>query len=187
MAAIGKLNAEYRRVSYDEDGGMEISFAIAPESGWAARQVCRDLKALTQAGKKLVVTIQEHRNRRSLDQNRMLWALLEIMARSLNGGRSGGVTAWDCYLDMLEKYGARFEYLQCTKAAFGALKEMFRAIKIVEERDHDTVMCKAYIGSSQFTTEEMSQLIEGIFDELAMMGVEDDREARYLREEWLRR
>lgn len=30
-------------------------------------------------------------------------------------------------------------------------------------------------------------MIDGLFDELAALGVEDDAEARYLREEWIRR
>lgn len=185
---IGKMNAEFTRRTTDDEGNIEISFRVSPESRWAVRAIVKDIRDLKDKGDpRLVLTLDRHRKRRSLDQNRMMWALLEIMANAQNGGRTGGVTAWDCYLDMLEKYGARYEYLQCTKEAFPALKNMFRAIKVIEEREKDTVMCKAYIGSSQFTTAEMTQMIDGLFDELAALGVEDDDEARYLREEWIRR
>lgn len=155
---IGKVNVELTRRTTDDEGNVEISFRICPESRWAVRSIVDDIRELKSKGQpRLVLTLDRHRKRRSLDQNRMMWALLEIMANALNGGRTGGVTAWDCYLDMLEKYGARFEYLQCTKEALPTLKSMFRAIKVVEERERDTVMCKAYIGSSQFTTAEMTR------------------------------
>lgn len=185
---IGKANVEFCRRTTDDEGNVEISFRICPESRWAMKSILDHARELKEQGNpRLVMTLERYRKKRSLDQNRMMWALLEIMANAHNGGRTGGVTAWDCYLDMLEKYGARYEYLQCTKEAFPALKNMFRAIKVIEEREKDTVMCKAYIGSSQFTIAEMTQMIDGLFDELAALGVEDDDEARYLREEWIRR
>lgn len=173
------MNAEYARHSYDDSGNIEITFRVSPESKYAARQIIGDLKETGKA----VLSLSRYYKRRSNDQNALMWALLEIMAQHLNGGRTGGVTAWDCYLDMLERYGAEYEYLQCTKEAFDTLKEMFRAIKVVEERGGGkTVMCKAYIGSSKYDTEQMNQLIEGIYDELVRIGA-DTQEARYYYEE----
>ncbi len=186
--SVGKLNAQFVRRVVDDDGNMELTFRVDGSSRWAAGGVVDDLRRLSADGKpEIVITIDPYRSKRSLAQNRLMWALLEVMARAMNGGRTGGVTAWDCYLDMLERYGGKFEYIQCLKAALPKLREMFRAIKIVEERDHNTVFCKAFVGSSQFNAAEMTQMIDGLFDELAGMEHVDDAELSYLHGEWLQR
>lgn len=184
--SIGKLNAQFVRRVVDDDGNAELIFRVDKSSRWAVSGVVDDLRRLSADGKpEIVITIDKYKSKRSLAQNRMMWALLEIMARAMNGGRTGDVTAWDCYLDMLEKYGGKFEYIQCLKAALPKLREMFRAIKIVEERDRDTVLCKAFVGSSKFNTSEMKMMIDGIFDDLSAMENVDDAEVAYLRNEWM--
>lgn len=184
---IGILNASFSRMTTDDSGELELSFKVKPESRTAARQIAAQARQLMNDGKdKLVLSLSEYRNKRSLAQNNLMWALLEIMADHMNAGRTGGVTAWDCYIDMIERYGGKFEYLECTKEAFEFLKERFRALKVIEERKGGkTVMCKAFIGSSQFNTQEMNQLIDGIYDELEKIGA-DTLEARYLYEEYQR-
>lgn len=184
--SIGKLNAQFVRRVVDDDGNMELTFRVDKSSRWAVSGVVYDLRRLSADGNpEIVITIDKYKSKRSLAQNRMMWALLEIMARAMNGGRTGGVTAWDCYLDMLEKYGGKFEYIQCLKSALPKLQSMFRAIKIVEERDRDTVLCKAFVGSSKFNTLEMKMMIDGIFDDLSAMDNVDAEEVSYLHNEWV--
>lgn len=184
--SVGKLNTQFVRRVVDDDGSAELIFRVDKSSRWAVSGVVDDLRRLAAEGKRdLVLTIDLYKSRRSLAQNRMMWALLEIMAKAMNGGRTGGVTAWDCYLDMLEKYGGKFEYIQCLKESLSKLREMFRAIKIVEERDRDTVLCKAFVGSSKFNTSEMKMMIDGIFDDLSDMENVDDVEIAYLKNEWV--
>ena len=55
---------------------------------------------------RLTLTVELEHKGRSTSQNRLMWALLTIMADAYNAGRTGGVTPEDCYLEMLEKYGA---------------------------------------------------------------------------------
>ncbi len=184
--SIGKLNAQFVRRVVDDYGNAELIFRVDKSSRWAVGSIVDDLRRMASDGKReLVLTIDQYQSKRSLAQNRMMWALLEIMARAMNGGRTGGITAWDCYLDMLEKYGGKFEYIQCLKTALPKLREMFRAIKIVEERDRNTVLCKAFVGSSKFNTAEMKMMIDGIFDDLSCMENVDDAEIAYLRNEWM--
>lgn len=181
MAKLGVFNATLDGVMAASDGSQKLILSICPESQYAIRQIQGDIQR--DEIEKLKVSVEKYRDRRSLRQNRMMWSLLEIMARHLNGGRTGGVDAWDCYLDMLERFGGRFEYLECTKEALPALREMFRGIRIIEERKGGkTVMCKAYVGSSKFDTKEMSDLIDGILDVLAELGVSDG-ELEYWRQE----
>lgn len=191
MSSLGTLICTFVRSATTDTGDTEITFCVSRESRWLMPELIKSIKKLAAGGKdKLTLTVKQYRRQRSNDQNRLMWALLEIMAQEQNGGRTGGVTAWDCYLDMIDKYGSKFEYLQCTAEAFSTLKAIFRAIKIVEERDHNgtkTVMCKAYVGSSEYNTQEMTMLIDGIFDELAKMGVDADKDVRYLWEEWSKR
>ena len=56
---------------------------------------------------RLTLTVEPEHHKRSTAQNSLMWALLTIMADHYNGGRTGGVTPEDCYLEMLEKYGAK--------------------------------------------------------------------------------
>ena len=52
-------------------------------------------RAMADDGKPLSVTVQEHKEKRSSDQNRRYWALLnEIAAGAWIGGRRYGADAW---------------------------------------------------------------------------------------------
>lgn len=152
----------------------------SPAGGWSIDNGDRFLleqveDALRQIGGggpvRLRVSIALYRRHRSDRQNRMMWALLTIMADAYNGGRTGGVTPEDCYLEMLEKYGARVDYLDAPVAALPILRENYRVVHVVELLDGDRCTVKCSAGSSSFTTDQMTQLIDGIFDRLAEMGV----------------
>lgn len=43
--------------------------------------------------------------------------------------------------------------------------------------------CRCVIGSSNYTTNEMTELIEGVLDDIVRKGI-DTEEIRYLKEEW---
>ena len=115
-------------------------------------------------------------------QNRMMWALLTIMADHYNGGRTGGVTPEDCYLEMLEKYGAKVDYLEVPAGALDILRGCYRLVHLVEILDNNRCTVKCTQGSSTFTTQEMKNMIEGIFDRLAEMGVSDPLVTAYWQE-----
>lgn len=119
---------------------------------------------------------------RTLAQNRMMWALLTIMAREMNGGRVGDVAPEDCYIQMLEQYGSEFDYLELPSKAVPMLYNSYRVVKVVELLDQDRCVVKAGMGSSVFTTEQMRDLIDGIFDRLAEMGVNDPVVTEYWRD-----
>lgn len=143
----------------------------------AADSIMDEVNVLPERAREgLMFSISQYKNSRTLRQNRMMWALLEKMAEHLNGGRAGGVTAWDCYIDMLELCGAKFEYIMCIPEAVCQLKNVFRAIKEVEHRNYngtDMVVCKCFYGSSTFDTKEMTMLIDGIIDKSYQFGIYD--------------
>ena len=93
-------------------------------------------------------------------------SLLTIMADAYNAGRTGGVTPEECYLDMLQKYGAKVDYLEVPAGALEILRRGYRLVHVVEILDNNRCTVKCTQGSSTFTTGEMKNLIDGIFDDL---------------------
>ena len=131
---------------------------------------------------RLTLTVEPERKGRSSSQNRLMWALLTIMADAYNAGRTGGVTPEDCYLEMLEKYGAKVNYLEVPAGALDILRGCYRLVHVVEILDGNRCTFKFTQGSSTFTTGEMKNLIDGIFDRLAEMGVNDPVVTAYWQE-----
>lgn len=131
---------------------------------------------------RLTLTVEPERRGRSTAQNSLMWALLTIMADHYNAGRTGGVTPKDCYLDMLAEYGAKVDYLECPAGALDILRGSYRLVHVVEILDNNRCTVKCTQGSSTFTTQEMKNLIDGIFDRLAEMGVNDPVVTAYWQE-----
>lgn len=130
----------------------------------------------------LTLTVEPERKGRSTAQNNLMWALLTVMADTYNAGRTGGVTPEDCYLEMLEKYGAKVDYLECPAGALDILRSSYRLVHVVEILDNNRCTVKCTQGSSTFSTTEMKNLIDGIFDRLAEMDVNDPMVTSYWRE-----
>ena len=171
-----RFNADSAKVAQDFDGNITLTLLSSPESRWAVKNAARQL-----SGKKLTISISEYKNSRSLAQNRMFWALLECL------GRAQGQSAWDCYGEMLEAANAKYEYIECIKEAVPTLQEVFRCVKVIEERKGGkTALCKVFYGSSKMDTAEMKNLIDAVFDRLVAMGVDvkDEPEVAYLWQEW---
>lgn len=130
----------------------------------------------------ITLTVEPVNKARSTAQNSLMWALLTIMADHYNGGRTGGVTPEDCYLEMLEKYGAKVDYLEVPAGALDILRGCYRLVHLVEILDNNRCTVKCTQGSSTFTTQEMKNMIDGIFDRLAEMGVSDPLVTAYWQE-----
>ena len=131
---------------------------------------------------RLTLTVEPEHRGRTTAQNSLMWALLTIMADHYNGGRTGGVTPEDCYLEMLEKYGAKVDYLEVPAGALDILRGCYRLVHLVEILDNNRCTVKCTQGSSTFTTQEMKNMIDGIFDRLAEMGVSDPLVTAYWQE-----
>jgi hypothetical protein len=152
-----RFKAKIKDVLFDRDGKAIISL-----------QTDKRITDLIEDHDFYSVEIKEYRNDRSIRQNSMMWALLEIMARAQ------GQTSWDCYIDVLERFGARYEFLMVLPQAVPMVKSQFRAVKEVEYREYNgstMVVLKCYYGSSTFDTKEFTTLIEGILDLLAEMDI----------------
>lgn len=155
-------------------------FAVENSAEFMKTQICQKLDELAH-GKplRLTVTFEPEHKGRSINQNRMMWALLTIMADAYNAGRAGGIQPEDCYIEMLEEYGLEYDFLELPVAAVPILRNAYRLVHIVELLDNDRCTVKASMGSSSFSTAQMTAFIDGIFDRLAEMGVNDPNVTAY--------
>lgn len=168
---LGVLHFDNAEMRTDEKGNIELTLSVTADSKYNVRPF---LERMREKGKEFTGTFDWRKNKRTIDQNALMWKLLTIYADAINGGRKGGTTPEELYMKMLSKYGIA-EFLMVLPEAEATLKEIFRVVQKVDVRDYNGVeMCvfKCYLGSSKYDTKEMSELIEGIFDELAMIGVD---------------
>ena len=119
------------------------------------------------------IDIRPVKNKRTLDQNRLMWALLNRLALALSGGTPGGVTAEQCYLDLLGEFGAEVETWRVPDKALPALRNTYRVVQMVGLLD------------SSFTRQQMHDFLERIFDRLSEAGV-DDAETTEQYRDWRR-
>lgn len=131
------------------------------------------------------IDIRPVKNKRTLDQNRLMWALLNRLALALSGGTPGGVTAEQCYLDLLAEFGAEVETWRVPVKALPALRNTYRVVQMVELLDDGYCMARLGLGSSNFDRQQMHDFLERIFDRLAEAGV-DDAETTQQYRDWRR-
>lgn len=131
------------------------------------------------------VDIRPVRDRRTLDQNRLMWALLHKLAVALNGGTRGEVTAEQCYLDLLAEFGGEVETWRVPYKAVPSLRLTCRVVQVVELVDDGQCIVRVGYGSSMFDRRQMHDFIEHIFDALAQAGV-DDAETTQQYRDWRR-
>lgn len=158
-------------------------FAVENSAEFVKTQTLQKLDELAHGRPlRVVITVEREHKSRSLNQNRLMWVLLTIMADAYNGGKAGGIHPEDCYAEMLEEYGLEYDFLELPRAAVPILRNTYRLVRIVELLDNDRCTVKASMGSSSFSAEQMTAFIDGIFDRLAEMGVNDPRVTTYYQE-----
>ena len=160
-----RIIAEYDRTSYDKDGNALLQLIIAN------RQHKAMLEEL-EAGVPLTVHITKAKGKRSIEQNKYMWALIGEIDRARNGGRHSD--DWAVYIEALERAGAKCEHIACREAAERMLKEQFRAVEFVRVYDADKHVneYKCFYGSSKMSTTEMSELIDVVLDIAAEEGID---------------
>ena len=97
---IGKIKVGNPQLKVDYNNNYEISFPVNNQSKYAVKQIMNDLQ---KNEKELSITIDYQKRHRTLDQNALMWALLTEFAYHQNGGRRGGITEEELYIQMLHK------------------------------------------------------------------------------------
>lgn len=182
---IAHLAAWYIPTGRTDLDGME---GLTVDCGYLleAQRMHTELEARAR-GKPLMVEIEIKpvRDKRTLDQNRLMWALLNKLALAMNGGTPGGVTAEQCYLDLLAEFGAEVETWRVPVKALPALRNTYRVVQMVELLDDGYCMARLGLGSSSFDRQQMHDFLERIFDRLSEAGV-DDAETTEQYRDWRR-
>lgn len=160
----------------DFSGNISIIFRVEKESAPAARTLANKLRSMKD---KLVVTVKEYRNRRSLSANAYMWKLLSEIAHVIGSDKDA------VYLEMLRRYG-KFIYAVVSPEAAEELKQKYRTVDEVRDisvNGENGVQLRMYLGSSTYDTKEMSVLLDGIVSECRELGIEPDMKMKVLLED----
>lgn len=158
-----RIIAEYGRIFYDANGDALLQLRVANSHH---KKLLEEL----ERGVPLAVQITKAKSKRSIEQNKYMWALLNEIDKERNGGRS--CDDWAVYIEALERAGAKFERISCKAEAERMLKEQFRAVQFVRVFDDEgRNEYKCFYGSSKMNTKEMSELIDAVLDIAAAEGI----------------
>ena len=114
--------------------------------------------------KELDITIVRHSKKRGLAANAMLWACLGEIAAAARTDN------WSAYLYMLERYG-KYSTILIKAEALPDLRRVWRETRIVGEREGGMVEVLCFYGSSTYTTEEFSRLLDGVVSDMKELGL----------------
>ena len=185
----GKFNAHYKECLMAANGDLIVSFAVTGQDKALASKCLSETVTRLASGisgqKLLTVTLAEYKAKRSLDQNRLMWALLTKLAKA-ETGRDTEDIVWETYTDMLAEIGAKYFDSIIPEGDLEKLKAIVRAIKFMGDRKTEDgkpgKWYRCYLGSSHFDTAEMTNFIEAIFDRLALYGIYDSETEYWLKE-----
>ncbi len=172
----------YRMTNENDD--LVVCFVVHGENKRAAMLAMEEMKSQE---KRLDVEVKPYKSKRSLEQNRLLWALLGKMADGMSGNKRR-VSTDECYCLMLEEANVSYDFLIASPETEPMLKDSFRVVRKVGQREingREMNEYQCFVGSSKFNTKEMTDLIEATLDRLAEMGIFDS-EIEIARQEYRR-
>lgn len=114
----------------------------------------------------LDVTIKRHRDKRSLNANALLWKCIDSLAEVLR------IPPEEIYMKALNDYGVQV-ILAVVPEAEQALRAFFReVIPLGVHVINGTRMAnfRCIVGSSQYNTEQMSRLLDGVIEDCKDLG-----------------
>lgn len=117
-----------------------------------------DLEKLKQfaPGEVVKLEIKRQKDKRTLKQNRYIWLIISMMDEKINGYCSDEM---NIYCQIIEQAKIKTDYIQTLEGAKKRLEDIYRVVKEVEKRGN-SVLYRCYLGTSQFTKEEMTRFIE---------------------------
>lgn len=131
-------------------------------------------------GKDLDIVVKVHREKRSLNANALLWHLCNELGNKLRMSKE------EVYFLMLQHYGqSTMISVQSDISVEGYFKYYIIA-GTGTVKGKDFTHYKVYKGSSEYDTEEMSILLDGVVQEAKEQGIQvmSEQELSLLKEEW---
>ena len=125
------------------------------------------IKWLFTQDREKLFDIEEHKDKRSLNANALLWKCLGDIANAIHSDK------WTVYLQMLKRYGT-YTYICVKPEAVEGIKKQWREVEEVGRglmNGVESVQLLCYFGSSTMNTSEFSRLLDGVISELEEMGL----------------
>lgn len=126
--------------------------------------------------------LSEHKQKRSLNANALLWHCLGEIANTLNTDK------WEIYLQMLKRYG-KYTYICVKPNVVDSVKKQWRECEVlgdIEINGQKAVQMLCYFGSSTYDSKEFSSLLNGVISEMEEMGLAtpESEELERIMEQW---
>lgn len=165
----GKISKPYFN-TFSNRWAVELQFERPPET--IEKYVDKDLD----------VELKIHREKRSLNANRLLWDCLGEIAVALRTDK------WNVYLMMLKRYG-KYTYICVKPNVVKSVKAQWRECEEIGEiniNGEKAVQLLCYFGSSTYDSKEFSVLLDGVISEMKEMGLKtpSEREFDMVIESW---
>ena len=114
------------------------------------------------------ITIEQHREKRSINANNYAWLLQDRIAKILNRSID------DIHNQMVLDYGV-LETYSIKKEAFNSAKRLFDYFEVLGEssvKGVEFVHIRAGIGTHNYNTLEMSKFLDGVVQEAQQLNIE---------------
>lgn len=173
------MNLTFSEARIQNDGGIWLCLKI-DDAAQARKFVMGKQNRLYDAD------IKQHREKRSLDANAYLWALLDDLAAALR------TTKKELYIQKVREVGIYKEYhltedeYKTFRVAWEKQGEGWPVERVDYTRDGERFEVRAYYGSSTYSTKRMSRLLDSVIEDCKAVGIEtlpSDKVA-LLREDW---
>ena len=127
-----------------------------------------------QIDEDLQISLEKWRDKRSLDQNSMLWSYLDQIAEKLRTDR------WSVYLKALRDYG-KVSYVVVDPKALDYLRATIRETEVlgeIEINGRKGIQVACYHGSSTLNSKEFTRLLDGVLSDAKDLGIEVPEDER---------
>lgn len=133
-------------------------------------------------GKTFDITIEEHKEKRSLNANNYSWALQDKIAKVLN------TSVDEVHQTMVLRYGV-LEFVSVRKDAWESVKRAFDYCIVKGESElkgQTYIHARVGVGTHNYNTKEMAKFIDGVVSEAKQLEIEtlDDKRINELVERW---
>lgn len=125
--------------------------------------------------KEYSLELKEVKSKRTLQQNKYLWALIHSIAHH----ESMNQNEVEIYSLALEEANSKYIYLMGTPEAEDELRKNFRAVRVVRptvENGKEFIVYKCFIGTSKMDTKEMKKVLDIIIAWAEELGIETNEE-----------
>lgn len=128
-------------------------------------------KTVALIGKWVNITINEPKEKRSLDANAYFWVIVGKIADKLRTSKD------EVYFQLLRNYGQSI--VITVKKGYDIEKAGFKYYEVLKDgliNGKEFTAYKVFIGSSQYSREEMSVLIDGAIQDAKELGIDVELE-----------